>query len=186
MLNELFTSQNATKQDWRPFSNSFLLDFKISWNQIQHQATMKPFTTPYLFLIERLRGRGATSAWIEYLITITCGIGWVWPPFQMRYHVHMQYTWEMYSDPRILILVYNRNMLFGYDQGVMGSLLTGPSFEATFPSISNGHNTTLQGFTVNSILRITLASQGHLTDFSGRCIRVRMCCWCPDRHNQWW
>jgi hypothetical protein len=91
----------------------------------------------------------------------------------------------MYSDPRILILVYNRNMLFGYDQGVMGSLLTGPSFEATFPSISNGNNTTLQGFTVNSILRITLASQGHLTDFSGRCIRVRMCCWCPDRHNQW-
>ncbi|KAF3405188.1 Sugar transporter STL1 [Talaromyces pinophilus] len=76
---------------------------------------MKPFTTPYLFLIERLRGRGATSAWIEYLITITCGIG---------------------------------NMLFGYDQGVMGSLLTGPSFEATFPSISNGNNTTLQGFTV--------------------------------------
>ncbi|PCH04068.1 Major facilitator superfamily domain, general substrate transporter [Penicillium occitanis (nom. inval.)] len=39
-------------------------------------------------------------------------------------------------------------MLFGYDQGVMGSLLTGPSFEATFPSISNGNNTTLQGFTV--------------------------------------
>lgn len=38
-------------------------------------------------------------------------------------------------------------MLFGYDQGVMGSLLTGPSFEATFPSISNG-NSTLQGFAV--------------------------------------
>lgn len=39
-------------------------------------------------------------------------------------------------------------MLFGYDQGVMGSLLTGPSFEATFPSISNG-NSTLQGFAVS-------------------------------------
>ncbi|KAI2865699.1 hypothetical protein CBS63078_8346 [Aspergillus niger] len=75
---------------------------------------MKPFTTPYAFLTERLRGRGARSAWIEYLITATCGIG---------------------------------NMLFGYDQGVMGSLLTGPSFEATFPSISNG-NSTLQGFAV--------------------------------------
>jgi hypothetical protein len=46
------------------------------------------------------------------------------------------------------IAAYYRNMLFGYDQGVMGSLLTGPSFEATFPSISNGNNATLQGFTV--------------------------------------
>ncbi|RJE25596.1 sugar transporter [Aspergillus sclerotialis] len=83
-------------------------------SQLRQQIRMKPFTTPYSFLVERLRGRGARSAWIEYLITATCGIG---------------------------------NMLFGYDQGVMGSLLTGPSFEATFPSISNG-NDTLQGFTV--------------------------------------
>lgn len=75
-------------------------------------------------------------------------------------------------------------MLFGYDQGVMGSLLTGPSFEATFPSISNGNNTTLQGFTVTSILRVTLACQGRSTHFSGRCIRVRVRRRCLDRHNQ--
>ena len=40
-----------------------------------------------------------------------------------------------------------RNMLFGYDQGVMGGFLTSAPFERTFPSISNG-NATLQGFTV--------------------------------------
>lgn len=41
------------------------------------------------------------------------------------------------------------NMLFGYDQGVMGGFLTSIPFEQTFPSISsNGGNTTLQGFTV--------------------------------------
>lgn len=39
------------------------------------------------------------------------------------------------------------NMLFGYDQGVMGGFLTSAPFERTFPSISNG-NSTLQGFTV--------------------------------------
>ncbi|KAI1339974.1 general substrate transporter [Xylariaceae sp. FL0016] len=39
------------------------------------------------------------------------------------------------------------NMLFGYDQGVMGGFLTSKPFERTFPEISNG-NTTLQGFTV--------------------------------------
>lgn len=48
----------------------------------------------------------------------------------------------------MIYLLHYRNMLFGYDQGVMGSLLTGPSFEGMFPSISNG-NTTLQGFTVS-------------------------------------
>ncbi|PSR79063.1 general substrate transporter [Coniella lustricola] len=39
------------------------------------------------------------------------------------------------------------NMLFGYDQGVMGGFLTSAPFEKTFPSISHG-NSTLQGFTV--------------------------------------
>lgn len=57
-------------------------------------------------------------------------------------------------------------MLFGYDQGVMGSLLTGPSFEMTFPSISNG-NSTLQGFTVSWMiagLQTVLISQEHDTN----------------------
>lgn len=57
-------------------------------------------------------------------------------------------------------------MLFGYDQGVMGSLLTGPSFEATFPSISNG-NDTLQGFTVTETcipLQIALACLGYYSN----------------------
>lgn len=40
------------------------------------------------------------------------------------------------------------NIMFGYDQGVMGGFLTSVPFEKTFPSISNGKNTTLQGFTV--------------------------------------
>lgn len=40
------------------------------------------------------------------------------------------------------------NMLFGYDQGVMGGFLTSAPFERTFPSISYGNNATLQGFTV--------------------------------------
>ncbi|KAI0015254.1 general substrate transporter [Xylariomycetidae sp. FL0641] len=39
------------------------------------------------------------------------------------------------------------NMLFGYDQGVMGGFLTSEPFMNTFPEISNGNNT-LQGFTV--------------------------------------
>ncbi|CAJ2511448.1 Uu.00g070730.m01.CDS01 [Anthostomella pinea] len=39
------------------------------------------------------------------------------------------------------------NMLFGYDQGVMGGFLTSAPFEKTFPEISNG-NATLQGLTV--------------------------------------
>lgn len=36
-------------------------------------------------------------------------------------------------------------LLFGYDQGVMGSLLTLPSFENTFPKIKASNNATLQG-----------------------------------------
>ncbi|KAJ9133457.1 General substrate transporter [Pleurostoma richardsiae] len=40
------------------------------------------------------------------------------------------------------------NMLFGYDQGVMGGFLTSGPFERTFPSISGDGNATLQGFTV--------------------------------------
>ncbi|KAI0479387.1 general substrate transporter [Xylariaceae sp. FL0804] len=40
------------------------------------------------------------------------------------------------------------NMLFGYDQGVMGGFLTSEPFERTFPAISHGNSTTLQGFTV--------------------------------------
>jgi hypothetical protein len=40
-------------------------------------------------------------------------------------------------------------MLFGYDQGVFGGILTSAPFESTFPSISNG-NATLQGFTVGT------------------------------------
>lgn len=36
-------------------------------------------------------------------------------------------------------------LLFGYDQGVMGSLLTLPSFENTFPAIKTANNATLQG-----------------------------------------
>ncbi|OKL58146.1 hypothetical protein UA08_06448 [Talaromyces atroroseus] len=41
------------------------------------------------------------------------------------------------------------NMLFGYDQGVMGGFLTSTSFANTFPSISSdGGNSTLQGFVV--------------------------------------
>ncbi|KAK7686905.1 hypothetical protein QCA50_009982 [Cerrena zonata] len=42
-------------------------------------------------------------------------------------------------------------LLFGYDQGVMGSLLTLPSFRDEFPTIDtqrNPDNSTLQGFTV--------------------------------------
>lgn len=41
------------------------------------------------------------------------------------------------------------NMLFGYDQGVMGGFLTSVPFEKTFPSIAtDGGDSTLQGFTV--------------------------------------
>ncbi|ODV78531.1 putative sugar transporter [Suhomyces tanzawaensis NRRL Y-17324] len=36
-------------------------------------------------------------------------------------------------------------LLFGYDQGVMGSLLTLPSFEKTFPAMKSSNNATLQG-----------------------------------------
>ncbi|KAG2730811.1 hypothetical protein G9P44_005960 [Scheffersomyces stipitis] len=36
-------------------------------------------------------------------------------------------------------------LLFGYDQGVMGSLLTLPSFENTFPAMKASNNATLQG-----------------------------------------
>ncbi|ODV78535.1 putative sugar transporter [Suhomyces tanzawaensis NRRL Y-17324] len=36
-------------------------------------------------------------------------------------------------------------LLFGYDQGVMGSLLTLPSFENTFPAMKSSNNATLQG-----------------------------------------
>lgn len=39
-------------------------------------------------------------------------------------------------------------LLFGYDQGVMGSLLTLPSFENTFPAIKASNNATLQGAVV--------------------------------------
>ncbi|GMF60353.1 unnamed protein product [[Candida] boidinii] len=42
-------------------------------------------------------------------------------------------------------------LLFGYDQGVMGSLLSLDSFRETFKTIdtySNPHNSTLQGFTI--------------------------------------
>ncbi|KAK7686906.1 hypothetical protein QCA50_009983 [Cerrena zonata] len=42
-------------------------------------------------------------------------------------------------------------LLFGYDQGVMGSLLTLPAFREAFPTIDlelNPQNDTLQGFTV--------------------------------------
>ncbi|PWY62098.1 sugar transporter [Aspergillus eucalypticola CBS 122712] len=56
-------------------------------------------------------------------------------------------------------------MLFGYDQGVMGSLLTGPSFEATFPSISNG-NSTLQGFAV-AVYELGCAAGALTVIFSG-------------------
>ncbi|OQE32016.1 hypothetical protein PENSTE_c001G04509 [Penicillium steckii] len=76
---------------------------------------MKPFSAPYSVLTDRLRGRGESSKWIEYLITTTCAIG---------------------------------NMLFGYDQGVMGGFLTSAPFEKTFPSISSTGSSTLQGFTV--------------------------------------
>ncbi|CAK7197847.1 hypothetical protein SEUCBS139899_000497 [Sporothrix eucalyptigena] len=40
------------------------------------------------------------------------------------------------------------NMLFGYDQGVMGGFLTSEPFMRTFPSITSDNNATLQGFTV--------------------------------------
>ncbi|GAA93127.1 sugar transporter [Aspergillus luchuensis IFO 4308] len=56
-------------------------------------------------------------------------------------------------------------MLFGYDQGVMGSLLTGPSFEATFPSISHG-NSTLQGFAV-AVYELGCAAGALTVIFSG-------------------
>ncbi|RDW62489.1 hypothetical protein BP5796_10791 [Coleophoma crateriformis] len=75
---------------------------------------MKPFNAPFTIFTDRFRGRGEQARWIEYAITLTCGIG---------------------------------NMLFGYDQGVMGGFLTSVPFEKTFPTISNG-NSTLQGFTV--------------------------------------
>lgn len=37
---------------------------------------MKPITEPFTVLTDRLRGRGSKSAWIEYMITITCGVGY--------------------------------------------------------------------------------------------------------------
>ncbi|CAK7229959.1 hypothetical protein SCUCBS95973_007409 [Sporothrix curviconia] len=40
------------------------------------------------------------------------------------------------------------NMLFGYDQGVMGGFLTSEPFMRTFPSITGANNATMQGFTV--------------------------------------
>ena len=43
--------------------------------------------------------------------------------------------------------------LFGYDQSLIGSLLTLPNFEETFPSILGPHNGVLQG-TVVSIYEI--------------------------------
>ncbi|KAJ5703083.1 hypothetical protein N7488_010631 [Penicillium malachiteum] len=43
----------------------------------------------------------------------------------------------------------NRNMLFGYDQGVMGGFLDSVPFQNTFPSISTTTGSSvLQGFTV--------------------------------------
>ncbi|KAF2767627.1 general substrate transporter [Teratosphaeria nubilosa] len=77
---------------------------------------MKPFSQPYTAFTSRMRGRGKHSAWIEYMITVCCGVG---------------------------------NILWGYDQGVMGGFLTSVPFGRNFPSIaSSTGNSTLQGFTV--------------------------------------
>ncbi|GMG30724.1 unnamed protein product [Ambrosiozyma monospora] len=51
----------------------------------------------------------------------------------------------------VTIMASNCFLLFGYDQGVMGSLLTLPAFRETFPSIdvtAHPDNSTMQGFTI--------------------------------------
>jgi hypothetical protein len=102
---------------------------------------MKPFSEPYTILTNRLRGRGKQSLWIEYLITLACAIGWVIRMQSIRRQRARQGSvW--------LIRYLFRNMLFGYDQGVMGGFLTSGPFERTFPSISYGNSPTMQGFTV--------------------------------------
>ena len=40
------------------------------------EFNMKPFSAPYTVLTDRLRGRGESSKWIEYMITATCAIGY--------------------------------------------------------------------------------------------------------------
>jgi hypothetical protein len=112
---------------------------------------MKPLSTPFTTFTDRMRGRGNKALYIEYAITICCGLGYV-------------------RRELVVLLITDHarsSMLFGYDQGVFGGLLDGASFMARFPSISNG-NSTLQGFTVG----VATACEGYARlTMPGRCLR---------------
>lgn len=40
-------------------------------------STMKPLSTPFTTFTDRMRGRGNKALYIEYAITICCGLGYV-------------------------------------------------------------------------------------------------------------
>lgn len=63
-------------------------------------------------------------------------------------------------------------LLFGYDQGVLGGLLTGRPFQSRFPSLTT--NSTLRGFTV-AVYELGCAAGAVFAFFCGDRLGRRQC-----------